>query len=124
MCLFLEREWKMTYSNYVLELFQEFEQRSLQSNMQQDSKSDSEDTDAYYDDIFDNWIDLDLGISFNDACDAKDSGWTSKKFKNWVKNFKEHGGGNNFMRYVFEFDPEKAAQLSIHGIKDFHIDIV
>lgn len=63
----------------------------------------------YFEDIFSNWVDKQLGINFDDACEAKDEGFTSQDFKKWVEEFKMHGGGDDFMNYVFDCDPKSGA---------------
>jgi hypothetical protein len=83
--------YDMIHSQYVEDLMTRLNDKAIK------------DEECYYEDIYANWMDKDLKISLDDACEAKDSGsLTPEKFKDLVREYRFKGGRGSPMDYIFE----------------------
>lgn len=70
--------------------------------MKKFSQETSFDEEKYYDDIFQNWVDEELNITLNDACDLKDStNLTGADAKEMIREYRKDGGKLNAASYIF-----------------------
>lgn len=85
----------------------------------------AESEEQYEEDIDQNWLPVIPGLKRLDACDLKDNGYSAEWAKRWIEDFQFKGGGNDYMKFIFDYDPEDAARLSsgmsLSSYRDQHI---